>query len=80
VLHGTWPTLHHDLPAEKNNLTVTYGDVELITRLLLVSFSAHLDNYQSAGNTGSTADTTDAFLGWIKTQRAAQTAAAAGTP
>ncbi|SJZ59433.1 hypothetical protein SAMN02745126_01766 [Enhydrobacter aerosaccus] len=77
VLHGTWPTLGFDLPANKSNQTISYGDVELLTRFLLISFSAHLDAYIKTGNP---TDTTDAFFAWIKAERAAEAAKAAAAP
>lgn len=77
VLHGTWPTLQFDLPANKSNLTVSYRDVEFLTRTLLLCFSIQLDAYIAAGNPSGT---TDAFFGWIKAERAAQTAAATSSP
>ncbi|WP_203072246.1 hypothetical protein [Falsiroseomonas ponticola] len=76
VLHGTWPTLHFDLPANKSNQTVSYGDVEFLTRTLLLRFSLQLDGYIAAGNP---IDTTDAFFSWIKAERAAQSVSAATT-
>jgi hypothetical protein len=74
VLHGTWPTLQFDLPANKSNQTVSYNDVEFLTRTLLVCFSAHLDAYIAAGNP---TDTTDAFFAWIKAERTARAGGAA---
>jgi hypothetical protein len=76
VLHGTWPTLHFDLPANKSNQTVSYGDVEYVTRTLLLSFSLQLDAYIAAE---SPIDTTDAFFAWVKAQRADQSVSAATT-
>lgn len=66
ILHGTWPTLHDDLPTQSGRLTARYGDVEVLARMLLLNFSLQLDAYQSAGQTG---DTTEAFLSWIKAER-----------
>ena len=72
VLHGTWPTLHTDLPTAKGKPAVTYGDVEFLTRALLLQFSIWMDAYQAAGRTD---DTTDAFVAWIKSERLAQATA-----
>ncbi|MBB2959799.1 hypothetical protein [Methylobacterium sp. R2-1] len=77
VLHGTWPTLQFDLPANKSSQTVSYGDVELVARTLLVNFSIYLDDYIAAG---SPADTTDAFFEWIKARRSTQSASATAAP
>jgi hypothetical protein len=77
VLHGTWPTLQTDLPTAKGEHSVTYGDVESLTRMLLLQFSAHIDAYQAAGMTD---DTTDALVAWIKNERVARAAASAATP
>jgi len=77
VLHGTWPTLQYDLPANKSSQTVSYGDVELLTRTLLVCFSLQLDAYIARGNP---VDATDAFFAWIKAERSAQSASAATVP
>lgn len=74
VLHGTWPTLQFDLPANKSSQTVSYGDVEFLTRTLLLCFSVQLDAYITAGNP---IDTTDAFFAWIRAERSAQSASAA---
>ncbi len=76
VLHGTWPTLHNDLPTAKGKPAVSYADVEFLTRMLLVQFSVQLDAYQKAGNTE---DTTEALIAWIKTERVAREAASAGS-
>lgn len=51
VLHGTWPTLHTDLPSAKGKPAVTYRDVEFLTRMLLLQFSLYMDAYQAAGKT-----------------------------
>lgn len=71
VLHGTWPTLQFDLPANKSSQTVSYGDVEYLTRTLLLCFSVQLDGYIAAGNP---TDTTDGFFAWVKSERTAQAA------
>ena len=71
VLHGTWPTLHTDLPSTKGGSPITYSDVELLARLLLVEFSRYIDAYQQAGET---TDSTEALIGWIKLQRNSQAA------
>ncbi|WP_035227245.1 hypothetical protein [Agrobacterium tumefaciens] len=66
IFHGTWPTLHTDLPSAKGKPPTSYADVETLARLLLLNFSLQLDAYQQAGET---VDSTDAFLAWIKAQR-----------
>jgi len=66
ILHGTWPTLHNDLPSQPGRLTISYRDVEMLTRMLLLNFSLQLDAYQSDGQTD---DTTEALMGWIKAER-----------
>lgn len=66
VLHGTWPTLHNDLPTAKGKPAVTYGDVEFLTRMLLVQFSLQMDDYLKAGETE---DTTESLIAWIKAER-----------
>jgi len=71
VLHGTWPTLHTDLPTAKGKPAVTYGDVEFLTRMLLLQFSVHMDAYEAAGRSD---DTTDALVAWIKAERLARAA------
>ncbi len=76
ILHGTWPTLHHDLPTAKGTPAVTYADVEFLTRMLLLQFSAQMDAYQDAGKT---VDTTEALVAWIKAERLAREAASAGS-
>jgi hypothetical protein len=77
VLHGTWPTLVTDLPSVKGKPAVSYGDVEFLTRTLLLQFSLHMDAYQAAGETD---DTTDALITWIKAERVAQAAASMPAP
>jgi hypothetical protein len=76
ILHGTWPTLHSDLPQQSGRLTARYGDVEALARMLLLNFSLQLDAYQAAGKTD---DTTEAFRSWMKAERLAQ-ALTATTP
>lgn len=72
VLHGTWPTLHNDLPTAKGKPAVSYADVEFLARMLLLQFSVQMDAYQDAGKTE---DTTEALVAWMKAERLAQTAA-----
>ncbi|ODT59587.1 MAG: hypothetical protein ABS77_10300 [Phenylobacterium sp. SCN 69-14] len=74
VLHGTWPTLHLDLAANKSGQTISYADVEFLTRTLLVSMSVSLDDYVA---TSSPVDTTEALFAWILAQRAQAAAPAA---
>lgn len=74
VLHGTWPTLHTDLPAVKGQPPVSYADVELLARILLVEFSRHIDAYEAAGGI---ADNTDALIAWVKAQREAASTSSA---
>jgi len=71
ILHGTWPTLHFDLPTAKGKPTVAYSDVEFLTRMLLLNFSVQMDAYQDAGQTG---DTTEALLSWANAARLAAAA------
>ena len=59
VLHGTWPTLHTELPATDGGAGL--GDAELLARLLLIAFSLRLDAYQAAGLVG---DSVEALLAW----------------
>ena len=66
VLHGTWPTLHPDPPISKGKPSVTYVQVEAVTRLLLLEMSLQLDAY---GLAGQTADTIDGLAAWVKGQR-----------
>jgi hypothetical protein len=66
VVHGTWPTLHTDLPGYKGQQPVSYNDVETLARLLLLQFAHHIDAYTQAGETD---ESTDAVLAWIKAKR-----------
>ena len=66
ILHGTWPTLHTDLPTAKGTPPIAFGTVEELARLLLLLFAQHLDAYAEDGR--STDDTT-AFLEWVKRTR-----------
>lgn len=77
ILHGTWPTLDNDMPSQAGRLTVRYGDVEVLARMLLLHFSIQLDAYLAAGQTE---DTTDAFMSWIKAERIAPQSSAGPTP
>ncbi|WP_298273856.1 MULTISPECIES: hypothetical protein [Alphaproteobacteria] len=58
VLHGTWPTLHTELPASGG---VGVADAEMLARVLLIAFSCQLDGFISSGN-GE--DSLDALLSW----------------
>ena len=66
VLHGTWPTIHTDLPDAKGAPAITFGIVAEVARWLLLLFAQHLDAY---GEDGQSADDTAAFLSWIKSAR-----------
>ena len=77
ILHGTWPTLHNDLPSQPGRLTTSYRDVEQLTRTLLLTYSIQLDSYQSDGQTD---DTTEAFIAWIKAERLRAPAVGAKVP
>lgn len=66
VLHGTWPTLTYDLPGAKGIASVTFSDVNILARLLLVNFSLGIDAYLNAGNTAGEAD---AFIDWLNAER-----------
>jgi len=61
VLHGTWPTLHTELPDGKGNIRVSLADGEKLARLLLLSFSLALDDYAASG---SADDAVEPFLDW----------------
>ncbi|AMB45063.1 hypothetical protein [Methylobacterium sp. AMS5] len=66
VVHGTWPTIHTDLPGYKKNQPVARGELEMVASSLLIEFAHQVDAYVKAGQT---ADETDALLDWIKAQR-----------
>jgi len=63
ILHGTWPTLHTDLPSAKGKPTIAFATVEEVARLLLLFFAKHLDAY---ADDGQSEDDTAAFLSWIR--------------
>lgn len=67
VLHGTWPTLHTELPDGKGGVAVGITTAEQLARLLLIAFSEAVDSYgaASAGN-----DTVEALLDWRLQQSA----------
>lgn len=66
VVHGTWPTIHTDLPGYKKQPPVSRGAVEMVASRLLIEVAHHIDAYVRAGET---ADDTDSLLSWIKSQR-----------
>lgn len=76
VLHGTWPTLHTELPDGKGGMHVSLDDAENLARLLLLSFSLALDDYAASG---SAEDTVEPFLNWQRSRPRAATAAAAAS-
>lgn len=61
VLHGTWPTLHTELPDGNGGIRVSVNDAEALARMLLLRFSMAVDQYAAAGEVE---DTVEAFLGW----------------
>ncbi|MDK4808138.1 MAG: hypothetical protein OC190_16560 [Novosphingobium aromaticivorans] len=63
VLHGTWPTLHTELPQTQAKIGIK--EAQGTAAALLMAFSIKLDEYVSAGNKE---DTTDAFLYWCRSQ------------
>lgn len=75
VLHGTWPTLHTELPDSKGGVAVSTATAEQLARLLLVAFSEAVDTYGAAA-TGD--DTVEALLDW-KLQQSAPAAAPPST-
>ena len=66
VVHGTWPTLHTDLPGYKGQPPVSFGDLETLARHLLTAFAKQIDEYVLAGETN---DSVDALLAWIGARR-----------
>ena len=66
ILHGTWPTLHTDLPTATKTPLITFDDVERVARTLLLVFSTQMDSYIADGRTE---DNTAAFLDWVKIAR-----------
>lgn len=73
ILHGTWSTLTDEVPLGR-------GEVAILARQLLVTYTLMLDSY---GPTAAPVDKAQAFLNWIEAERARQsvgTAPAAGTP
>jgi hypothetical protein len=77
VVHGTWPTLHTDLPGYKGQQPISYSDVETLARVLLLEFAHHIGAYIQARETD---ESTDALLTWIKAQRLSSSAASSPTP
>lgn len=77
VVHGTWPTLHTDLPGYKGQQPISYSDVETLARVLLLEFAHHIGAYIQAGETD---ESTDALLTWIKAKRLNSSAASSPTP
>ncbi len=71
VLHGTWPTLQFDLPANKSSQAIGFGEVEGLARNLLLAFSGQLDLYIAAGNA---TDGVEAFFSWMKANQASHSA------
>ncbi|MBX5196710.1 hypothetical protein HJB82_15515 [Rhizobium sp. NZLR10] len=73
VLHGTWPTLHNDLPGSGGTFSLSLSDIELIARNLLLFYPIYLESYQAKGQID---DTAKAFLDWIVSQRRSAISAA----
>ena len=69
VLHGTWPTIHTDLPGYKKQQPVSFQDVETLARTLLLAVAEQIEAYVDAGQTN---DSTDDLLTWIKSRRSPQ--------
>lgn len=67
VLHGTWPTLHTELPDGKGGVAVSIATAEHLARLLLIAFSEAVDVY---GDVGAGDDTVEALLDWRLQQSA----------
>ena len=67
VLHGTWPTLHADLPDGKGGVAVNIATAEQLARLFLIAFSDAIDIY---GATSTADDTVEALLDWKLQQTA----------
>lgn len=67
VLHGTWPTLHTELPDGKGGVAVSIATAEQLARLLLIAFSEAVDVY---GDAGAGDDTVEALLDWRLQQSA----------
>ncbi|MFT8327450.1 MAG: hypothetical protein ABF615_10450 [Gluconobacter oxydans] len=61
VLHGTWPTLHSELPDSKGGVAVGSATAERLARFLLIAFSEAVDAY-GAACAGD--DTVEALLDW----------------
>lgn len=68
VLHGTWPTLHNDLPGSASSFSLSVGDIEVIARSLLMHYPIYLEAYQANGMVD---DKAKPFLDWIVSQRRA---------
>lgn len=66
VAHGTWPTIHTDLPGYKKQQPVSRAQVEDVARLLLIQVAIGIEQYVSAGQT---ADDTESLFNWVKSQR-----------
>jgi hypothetical protein len=65
VVHGTWPTIHTDLPGYRRQQPVSRAEVEMLASKLLIEVAHCIELYTKAGET---ADDTDALLNWVKSQ------------
>lgn len=75
VLHGTWPTLHNDLPGSAGSFSLSVGDIEVIARSLLMHYPIYLEAYQAKGMAD---DKAEPFLDWIVSERRAAASPATG--
>ncbi|SKA34294.1 HEPN domain-containing protein [Consotaella salsifontis] len=77
VVHGTWPTIHTDLPGYRKQQPISRSDLQAIASILLIHIAHHIEAYLTAGETN---DDTDALLSWIKTQPQAAAPASPQAP
>ena len=66
VVHGTWPTLHTDLPGYKGQEAISCAALDDLARSLLLAVAASIKAYIEAGQTD---DSVEALLAWLKANR-----------
>ena len=74
IVHGTWPTIHTDLPGYRAQQPVSRAEVETVARMLLIKMAYSIDEYAADGQL---IDDIDELIRWTKSRGLLQTASAA---
>ena len=77
VVHGTWPTIHTDLPGYRKQQPISRADLQAMAGTLLIEVAHHIEAYLNAGKTD---DDADALLNWVKMRQQAAAAVRSQAP